>query len=195
LLDISEKLKPELAEIIEQYGLSMEQFVVEGISNVENSISEKVEEAMAERAVQILEGYDKRQEMSYNVAMAQAQNQGTGGQMAQIMTGVSAGAAIAPAIGNMVGNVMQSSNGNIKGETSSRDQFSMGIVGKRKLENNSTKTKCLNCGAEIDLTSRFCNFCGTPVNCRNEERIISCPACGAKLASDSKFCNHCGMKL
>ena len=194
LVSISEKVMPKLADTFVKYGLSLEEFVVEGISIREDKISEKVQEAMANRAVRIIEGYDKQQEMAHDVAMAQAQNQGTGGQMAQIMTGLSAGAAIAPAMGSYMRTTMQPASGSIQGGQPQRDQFSMGVVSKKQPAETPQVNKCTNCGAELVPNSRFCNQCGKAV-AQDSTGTVSCPVCGAVLPTNSKFCSSCGCKL
>lgn len=194
LVSISEKVMPKLADTFVKYGLSLEEFVVEGISIREDKISEKVQEAMANRAVRIIEGYDKQQEMAHEVAMAQAQNQGTGGQMAQIMTGLSAGAAIAPAMGSYMRTTMQSASGSVQGGQPQRDQFSMGVVSKKQPAETMQVNKCANCGAELVPNSRFCNQCGEAVT-QASTGAVSCPVCGAALPTNSKFCSACGCKL
>lgn len=194
LVSISEMVMSKLTDTFIKYGLSLEEFVVEGINIKEDKISEKVQEAMANRAVRIIEGYDKQQEMAHEVAMAQAQNQGAGGQMAQLMTGLSAGAAIAPAMGNYMRTTMQSASGSIQGGQPQRDQFSMGVVSKKQPTETPQANKCANCGAELVPNSRFCNQCGEAV-AQNSAGTVSCPVCGAVLPSNSKFCNSCGCKL
>lgn len=194
LVSISEKVMPKLADTFIKYGLKLEEFVVEGISIKEDKISEKVQEAMANRAVRIIEGYDKQQEMAHDVAMAQAQNQGMGGQMAQVMTGLSAGAAIAPAMGNYMRTAMQPFGGSAQGTQALRDQFSMGVVSKKQPNKAQRVSKCTNCGAELAPNSRFCNQCGEAV-AQTAAELLSCPVCGADLPVNSKFCNYCGCKL
>ena len=192
LVSISEKVMSKLGDTFAKYGLSLEEFVVEGINIKESKISEKVQEAMANRAVRIIEGYDKQQEMAHDVAMAQAQNQGASGQMAQVMTGISAGAAMGPIMGNYMRNAMQPMSSQGQMPQPQRDQFSMGVVAKRQEGATRSDSKCAKCGNELTPKSRFCSNCGEPVQQVAEH---SCPVCGAAVPSNSKFCNSCGTKL
>lgn len=49
-------------------------------------------------------------------------------------------------------------------------------------------TECINCGAKIKKSAKFCPECGA-------KQGISCPNCGADLKKSAKFCPECGTKL
>jgi len=191
---VAEKISHKFAPVLNKYGLSLEEFAVENISIQEDEVFQSVRGAMGRRAERIIEGYDKQEEMAHEVALAQAQNQGAGGQMAQVMTGLSAGAAIAPAVGRMVGSVMQPTVVAGQNIQKQRDQFSMGVINKKPTTEIDTELKCVSCGATLDANSRFCNQCGAPVE-QKVETSITCPVCGTALTANSKFCNSCGTKL
>ena len=193
LIDISEKVAPKLSESLVKYGLSLEEFAVENISILKDDIYTDVREAMKTRATNTITGVTEQEKMGYDVAKAQAQNPGMGGQMGQIFTGVAAGAAVAPVVGGMVRNAVQPVASG-QSDVQHRDQFSMGTVKKREPVQEQQKIKCAKCGADLDANSRFCNQCGAPVE-QQEVSTITCPVCGATLSADSKFCNSCGTKL
>ncbi len=193
LIDISEKVAPKLSDNLVKYGLSLEEFVVENISILKDDIYSDVREAMKTRAVNTITGVTEQEKMGYDVAKAQAQNPGMGGQIGQIFTGVAAGAAVAPVVGGMVRNAVQPVAPG-QSDIQRRDQFSMGTVQKREPAQEQQRIKCAKCGADLDANSRFCNQCGSPVE-QKEVSTISCPVCGANLSPDSKFCNSCGTKL
>lgn len=50
--------------------------------------------------------------------------------------------------------------------------------------------KCLNCGAELPDSAKFCDKCGTAVS--EQEQPLYCQKCGAKLEPGTKFCGRCG---
>ncbi len=50
-------------------------------------------------------------------------------------------------------------------------------------------TFCMQCGAPLRSTNRFCPNCGA------KTAPEFCPECGAKLEEGSVFCGNCGMKL
>lgn len=194
LVSIGEKVTPMLSGILEKYGLSLEEFVVEGVSIKASKISEAIEEAQKDRAVNIIKGITEQDKMAHDVALAQASNPGMGGQASQMMTGVAAGAAMAPAMGHMVRNVMQPTEQFGQSAIHHRDQFSMGVVNKRTAPVAENKVICPQCGVTLVEGSRFCNQCGAQLE-KESEKTETCPLCGGQLTKGSKFCNHCGGKL
>ena len=194
LISIAEKVTPLLSDAFDKYGLALEEFVVEGVSIKDSKISEAIEEAQKDRAVNIIKGITEQDKMAHDVALAQASNPGMSGQASQIMTGVAAGVAMAPAMGNMVRNVMQPAEQYGQGAQPHRDQFSMGVVNKRTTPVEENKATCPQCGATVVEDSRFCNQCGAQLEKKNETPE-TCPLCGGQLPKGSKFCNHCGGKI
>lgn len=51
--------------------------------------------------------------------------------------------------------------------------------------------RCTKCGAEIPLTSRFCNTCGAKAP-EPPAGQMRCPTCGKLLPVEARFCNGCG---
>ena len=194
LVSIGEKVTLLLSETFEKYGLSLEEFVVEGVSIKDSKISEAIEEAQKDRAVNIIKGITEQDKMAHDVALAQASNPGMSGQASQIMTGVAAGAAMAPVMGHMVRNVMQPTEQFGQGTQQHRDQFSIGVVNKRTAPIEENKAICPQCGATVTENSRFCNQCGAQLE-KESEPPETCPLCGGQITKGSKFCNHCGGKL
>lgn len=194
LISIAEKVTPLLSDAFDKYGLALEEFVVEGVSIKDSKISEAIEEAQKDRAVNIIKGITEQDKMAHDVALAQASNPGMSGQASQIMTGVAAGVAMAPAMGNMVRNVMQPAEHYGQSAQPHRDQFSMGVVNKRSTPVEENKAICPQCGATVVKDSRFCNQCGAQLE-KKSETPETCPLCGGQLPKGSKFCNHCGGKI
>lgn len=195
LSQLSGQVAPQLAVVMEKYGLALEEFVIESINIVEDEAYAKIREAQANRAARIIEGSTIQEERSFNVAIAAAQNTGTGGQMGQMMTGIAAGAAVAPAIGGVMRNIIQPMNTASRGASAPQvDQFSMGVVHSQEPPTDESGVTCPSCGAKQPAGSRFCNQCGASIVPATEQET-TCPICGAKLPPNSKFCNSCGAKL
>lgn len=190
---LSGQVAPKLSAVVEKYGLALEEFAIESISIVEDDAYAKVRGSQANRAVRIIEGTTIGEERAYNVALAAAQNTGTGGQMGQVMAGMAAGAAVAPIIGGTMRNVVQSANGAVGESNSQVDQFSMGVVRTRDNINPEGNTVCPSCGAKQQPGARFCNQCGNPIETSSAE--ITCPFCGAVIQANSKYCCQCGSNL
>ena len=189
LVSIAEKVTPLLSDAFDKYGLALEEFVVEGVSIKDSKTSKAIEEAQTDRAVNIIKGITEQDKMTHDVAHAQASNPGMSGQASQIMTGVAAGMAMTPAMGNMVRNVMQPAEQYDQGTQPHRDQFSMGVVNKRTTPVEENKVTCPQCGATVVEDSRFCNQCGAQLE-KKDETPETCPLCGGQLPKVSKFCNH-----
>lgn len=60
--------------------------------------------------------------------------------------------------------------------------------------------KCIKCGKNIIDGSKFCQFCGAPVeqekqiNNANKNYVV-CPVCGAEIRKENSFCTNCGVAL
>ncbi len=67
------------------------------------------------------------------------------------------------------------------------DQFASGLDGARQ-----KKTKCRECGANINANAKFCPECGARAD---GVEMVVCPKCGAKVAEGSKFCPECGQAM
>jgi DNA-directed RNA polymerase subunit RPC12/RpoP len=61
--------------------------------------------------------------------------------------------------------------------------------------------KCLRCGTENEVSSRFCGNCGYEFAGKIMPSSLgvpaarACPACGFGNASESQFCERCGSKM
>ena len=69
---------------------------------------------------------------------------------------------------------------------------------KEMIEKLSVEEVCTNCGKKLNPGSKFCIYCGTPVE--KEKKDVSCSgkacsACGAPLEEDAMFCTNCGTKV
>lgn len=186
---IARELENKITNFFSKFGLSVEEMVIESVEVIEDKYLEQIKEAQAIRTANIIKGVTIQEVMGYDVAKAQAQNAGVGGQIGNTISGVAAGAAIGPAVGQIVSGVMQGTNAQ---NIIHPDQFSMGT--SRRYISNDTVGKsniCRKCGARIRESAKFCDQCGAVVS---DNKII-CPACGESLPPDSKFCQVCGKEI
>jgi rubrerythrin len=73
---------------------------------------------------------------------------------------------------------------------------------RQKLDQLKGNTRCPNCGAEIDIRSKFCNVCGSEVVSQpsNQQDVDPdtnaeiCANCGATMKPGNIFCTNCGAK-
>ena len=59
-------------------------------------------------------------------------------------------------------------------------------------ETNSNLKKCVSCGENIDVNTKFCPNCGSN---QEESNSNKCPGCGEELKEGAKFCDKCGYKI
>lgn len=71
-------------------------------------------------------------------------------------------------------------------------------VNKEMIEKLSVEEVCTNCGKKLNPGSKFCIYCGTPVEKEKKEVKYSgkvCSKCGVPLEEDAAFCTNCGAKV
>lgn len=197
LLIISEKVSAKITNMFEKYGLVTEDFVIESIEVIEDEYLKQIKDAQAQRAANIIKGVTEQEKMGFEIAKAQASNQGTGGQMGSMITGIATGAAVAPAVAGVTRNVLSGFNTAYSSVPDRPDQFSMGSTRNRvnqTVNTGSLKSNavCASCGKEIPTGSRFCNHCGAS---QVETKQVQCPVCGEQCPAGSMFCPSCGERL
>lgn len=200
--DLSEYIKSSMAEFMLDFGISLINFSVNNISADEKDESyKKVKEAMAgaaklrwsETAKADMEAYNTRavgtakadvmgyeqekanytyqQKRSFDVMESAASNEsGTHNEFMGMGMGL--------AMGNKMGAVVGTQMGNMAAV--------MDVSGN-DIPVNSVK-KCVNCNAEISVSSKFCPECGSP-------QQVKCPKCNNEIQGNPKFCPECGNKL
>lgn len=198
--DLSEYIKSSMAEFMLDFGISLINFSVNNISADEKDESyKKVKEAMAgaaklrwsETAKADMEAYNTRavgtakadvmgyeqekanytyqQKRSFDVMESAASNES--GTHNEFM-------GMGLAMGNKMGAVVGTQMGNMAAV--------MDVSGNDNPV-NSVK-KCVNCNAEISVSSKFCPECGSP-------QQVKCPKCNNEIQGNTKFCPECGNKL
>lgn len=67
---------------------------------------------------------------------------------------------------------------------------------EKRLQDLKGVKLCKSCGKEISTSSRFCKWCGLPVETDEpEDTGMSCPNCHAPLTGTEMFCGECGAKI
>lgn len=55
------------------------------------------------------------------------------------------------------------------------------------------KVECPKCKNKINISSKFCNFCGEKmVGAPISNSLVVCPKCGKAISESAKFCSFCG---
>lgn len=67
---------------------------------------------------------------------------------------------------------------------------------KKKLQDLKGVEICSSCGREVSRGSKFCEWCGFPVEAKkaSNSRMV-CPKCHAALNGNEIFCGECGTKI
>jgi membrane protease subunit (stomatin/prohibitin family) len=161
-------------------------------------------QGFAEAEVMQAQGYNQKDVLQAEVQKAYAEGignmtiNGSGGNIAGDMIGLSMGMAMAGAVTPQVDN-MFSAMSSTNADTT-----------------KSSGAKCTKCGADLPENAKFCLECGEKVvadgmivcpECGNtvakgkfcpecgHKFVTACPKCGTELASGTKFCPECGEKL
>ena len=191
LNEVSEHIQMELAEVYENYGVSIVNFFVNTINVPDNdpgyirirnalaAAKEKELLAKGKRAEMDIIGYNYQQERTYGVLDKAASNEGSGSNL----MGAGMGIGMGVPIGGMVGKNMGDALGEIgqKNETPSKAVSEDG-------------GNCSQCEETLPKNAKFCLNCGEKVVKERETKEINCPNCKEKTPK-GKFCMNCGFKL
>lgn len=192
---LSQNLKEKMESALLEYGISLVNFYVNGISVPENDPGvQKLKDALAKRAEMNIIGYNYQQERSFDTLEGAAKNPGSGSAG---LLGAGLGLGMGVGLGGAVGSQFKELSQDIN-------------------VNSAVKTKqCARCGSELEYSKRFCADCGydtsKPVESEKKEvcsacgtelgaafcascgkRYNPCPKCGADFPEGAKKCNSCG---
>lgn len=192
LIEFSGKVKENIKEKFDQFGLEIVDLMVEDIS-----LPEELMAAFDKGAsIGLMGGMDRYTKIRALDAMnSAAENEGGG------FAGMGAGMGAGAAIGNMMGQVFS--------------QNQQGQQNQQPVQNQQT-SPCPKCNNPVQQGTKFCPNCGqsmvpqkaTCVKCNNEinpgtkfcpecgaSQDLSCSNCGTKLNAGTKFCPDCGNKV
>ena len=200
LTEISNGIMQHLTDVFLNYGLELNEFFVESINIEEDEVYKELRKSMGRRATRKMEGYDYATERGFNVAEAQAKNEGTSGDGAGLGVGLGVGIGAGRTIGGLMGQAMQPIAGAIqnspeRGEhTKHDDEFGVLKPKPRTISSDRTSpesTKCPQCSRQIQKDAKFCSYCGYTL----EKDAPVCSVCGEQLPEDVVFCHKCGHKV
>ena len=161
LEELSERVKTRILPEFEQYGFTVANFFIQSI-NFPDEDFEKVNKILEDKAAFEIMGDGRyATKRSFDVYEGAANNQsGVAGIFAAGGIGLGTAMGMGASMNQVVGN---------------------------PVHREATK-RCISCGKEIPVQSKFCPECGA----NNSEKICEC---GYKLTSDAKFCPNCGKKV
>ncbi len=204
LEELSENLLPLLKPEFEEYGLSLERFLVDRIIKPEdNEKFQKFEtlhfrqyaditDAKIRQQVDIIDEQTKAQKMlieSQALATKRVQEGYTYQQERSFdvasdvakneasgqFTNMGIGLGTMASVGGAVGGVLTQAMGNLN-------------------NTQPQEISCVNCGIKLPNSARFCYVCGNQIKSTTPIKKV-CNNCGADLPNSSKFCLQCGTKV
>ncbi len=202
--DLSENLLPLLKPEFEEYGVSLERFLIDRILKPEdNEKYQKFEnlhfrqyaditDAKIRQQVDIIDEQTKAQKMlieSQALATKRVQEGYTYQQERSFdvasdvakneasgqFTNMGIGIGTMAGVGGVVGGMLNQTMGNLS-------------------NSQSQEISCANCGTRLPSTARFCYVCGNKIEPTAPTKNV-CMNCGADLPNGSKFCLQCGNRV
>ncbi|MBF0410807.1 MAG: SPFH domain-containing protein [Candidatus Riflebacteria bacterium] len=203
-VELSNKLKKDLAEEFTKFGFELTDFRIENTAFDEDTkrridkIADNIAEAHAVNALGNVGGagmqnYATIQQLKAMNSAASNPN-GTAGAGMGMGAGIAMGQVMAGAFQNPQASAhphaaqqsamvkCQSCNANMEAAAKFCPE-----CGK---PNTAGKVACTSCGKPVEQGAKFCPECGA-----QQTRVSSCPSCKAELAPGAKFCPNCGGKI
>jgi membrane protease subunit (stomatin/prohibitin family) len=192
--EVSDATKNIISRSMEKYGILLDLFTIEAIPLIDDDprvkqVIEEMRKIMADdlserkrlmRHAQFIDVY--KTERVFDTTQTAAESLGSGGgggmggEVVSTILGVGIGASLSGTMGKVMGDALQSANSAMSNPPNQ----------------NIPSVNCSKCNSPIQLNSKFCNNCGTPIETKQE---LECPNCKAKNESNAKFCNECGSAL
>lgn len=197
--DLSEFIQQPLGEFWESYGFALAGFYITTVDiDTSTELGRRIEQAVASRSVQGIEGYTWQQAQAAEVAKSAARKGGgMGGIMAASMmmgggNGFVGSSMMQPNYGTMQSQMQQGMQGmgmqpGMMYQQPGGGQFGYGQQGFGQPVNRIREVFCARCGKKHSIEQPFCPSCG--------KQYLPCPACGADNAEKSARCVKCGTYL
>lgn len=197
---LAEHLQPELAPVLEEYGVRLVNFYVAAIdippddpnrAILEQSIAEKhakLQNAQGDKAVMGLLGEEWARQQSATILSDLARNPGAGG-LASAGAGVGVGIAAGNIFGEMATQMFT------RPATSQSDPMAgrpgLNRTSRFAAAEKSATATCPSCRSAVSSGAKFCPECGN----RMSAALKSCTGCGLELGSSGRFCPNCGTPI
>lgn len=161
LEELSERVKTRILPEFEQYGFTVANFFIQSI-NFPDEDFEKINKILEDKAAFEIMGDGRyAAKRSLDIYEGAANNQsGVAGIFAAGGVGLGAAMGMGASMNQVVGNPVH----------------------------REESKRCISCGKEIPVQSKFCPECGA----NNSEKICEC---GYRLNPGAKFCPECGKKV
>jgi membrane protease subunit (stomatin/prohibitin family) len=167
--EIARDLTPVLQEIMDEYGVRLVNFYLNGISVPEDDPNyQAINQAYQRKAELTIQGKDWGRISSKELLKDVANNPGSG-SLASAGAGLGMGIAAGGAMGNLAKNMF--------------DPMS-------NVEEHDF-VECGTCKTKNRVGAKFCNECGEKLSPGERK----CKKCGALIKESSKFCDECGEKV
>lgn len=194
LTSLSNRVMAKVRPSFEKVGLMLDEFRFDSVNMNKDAEFNKHRSHLGERSGQQIEGYTYDKKRMYDVMEKQAENQGSAGTAAGMVTGTSFGIGMGQVYGGMVGNAVKFAFENQQMAGNGGVSSTAGVVTPHQVKNDFPRGNvvCSRCQNLVESEWVFCPYCGAEIIV---DRL--CPGCGARLPNDStiKFCPDCGTQL
>ncbi len=222
LNELSQAVQQQLVDEMDEFGLTITNFNINGISTDENDPAvAKLRAVLAKKAEMDILGFDYKQKRSFDTLQTAAANEGNG-NMLNTGVGMGMGLGLGSSLGQIFGklgefidvtnkpkNIVVEKSGNQCrkcGQSSppeSKFCIACGnhffLCSQCGTDNEENSAVCSKCNAAF---KKKCSQCNAEVKagqrfCSScgESLIKICKKCSAELSKDSKFCSFCGTEM
>lgn len=186
--ELAERLTDSIQEALDEYGIRLVNFSIGAIDiPMDDPGRAKLEAAFVERRQQQILGYSWAQQQSAQIMHEIAKNQGDGGSMASVGSGLGMGMAAAGMFHNLASQMftpMQETAG-----------MAQNTQSQNAVPQNANGVRCPSCCSINAPGARFCSSCGKPLGQSMQPKKAFCPNCGEEINPGAKFCSGCGTKV
>lgn len=183
--EIANRLKPELNDTLEEYGVKLVNFYISGVNIPEDDPSyQRIKDASSRKKRMREYGQDYGRMTGEMLLENLSISSGAGGVASAEM-----GMGMGMAAGAMIGGISSQVFAPIGQSIQQGMQQPLQRAGSRYAPaNGGEELICSECGTKNPSSAKFCSECGMKLG---EQKIV-CPNCGAEMNAGMKFCSQCG---